>query len=40
MEALLVGGGLPWDQIAQKFICFGVNGVNVFRNIKIGYHGC
>jgi hypothetical protein len=30
MEALTIGGGLPRDQIVQKFICFGANGVNVF----------
>jgi hypothetical protein len=30
MEALVIGGGLPWNQIAQKLICFGVDGVNVF----------
>jgi hypothetical protein len=30
MEALMIGGGFPRDQIAQKLICFGANGVNVF----------
>jgi len=29
MEVLTIGEGLPRDQIAQKFICFGANGVNV-----------
>ncbi len=27
MEVLTIGEGLPRDQIAQKFICFGVDGV-------------
>jgi hypothetical protein len=30
MEAFMIGGGLPQNQIAQKLICFGVDGVNVF----------
>jgi len=30
MEVLTIGGGLPRNQIAQKFICFGADGVNVF----------
>ncbi len=30
VEALMISGDLPKDQIAQKFICFGANGVNVF----------
>jgi hypothetical protein len=30
MEALMVGGDLWIDQIAQKFTCFGVDGVNAF----------
>jgi hypothetical protein len=30
VEALIIGGDLPKDQIAQKFICFGANGVNAF----------
>jgi hypothetical protein len=30
MEVLMIGGELPRDQIAPKFICFGANGVNVF----------
>ncbi len=36
MEALIIGGGLPRDQIAQKLICFGVDGVNVFQGTKNG----
>jgi hypothetical protein len=29
MEALTIGGELPTNQIAQKLIYFGANGVNV-----------
>jgi hypothetical protein len=29
VEVLTIGEGLPINQIAQKFICFGANGVNV-----------
>ncbi len=36
METLTIGGGLSKDQIAQKFICFGVDGVNVFQGTKNG----
>jgi hypothetical protein len=36
MEALMIGGGLPRDQIAQKLICFGANGVNVFHGTNNG----
>jgi hypothetical protein len=31
-----VGGGVPRDQIAQKLICFGVDGVNVFQGTMSG----
>jgi hypothetical protein len=34
MDALMIGGGVPKDQIAQKLICFGANGVNVFQGTK------
>jgi hypothetical protein len=30
METFMIGGSLPRNQIAQKLICFGVDGVNVF----------
>ncbi len=30
MEVLTIGGELPRDQIAQKLIYCGANGVNVF----------
>jgi hypothetical protein len=36
MEALMIGGGLPWNQIAQKFICFGANVVNLFQGTRVG----
>ncbi len=36
MEALMIVGGVPRDQIAQKLICFGANGVDVFQGIKSG----
>jgi hypothetical protein len=36
MEALIIGGGVPRNQIAQKLICFGANGVNVFQGTKSG----
>jgi hypothetical protein len=34
MEAFMIGGGVARDQIAQKLICFGANGVNVFQSTK------
>jgi hypothetical protein len=36
MEILMIGGGFPRNQIAQKFICFGANGVNVFQGTRTG----
>jgi hypothetical protein len=36
MEALMIGGGLPQNQIAQKLICFEVDGVNVFQGTRTG----
>ncbi len=30
MEAIMISGGLPQNSIAQKLICFGVDGVHVF----------
>jgi hypothetical protein len=36
MEMLTIGGGLSRNQIVQKLICFGANGVNVFQGIKNG----
>jgi hypothetical protein len=36
MEALMISGGLPWNQITQKLICFGADGVNVFQGTRIG----
>ncbi len=36
MHALMISGGMPRKQIAQKLICFGVNGVNVFQSTKSG----
>jgi hypothetical protein len=36
MEVLTIGGGLPRNQIAQKFICFGAYGANVFQGTKNG----
>ncbi len=38
MEALMIGGGLPQNQIAQKLTCFGVDGVNVFQGEKDWCH--
>lgn len=35
VEALMIGGDLPKDQIVQKFICFGVNGEMYFRAPKV-----
>jgi hypothetical protein len=35
MEVLMIGGGLPINQIVLKFICFGVDGVNVFQSTKM-----
>jgi hypothetical protein len=32
----MTSGGLQKDQIAQKLICFGGNGVNVFQGNKNG----
>jgi hypothetical protein len=36
MEALMIGGGLPRNQIVQKLICFEVDGVNVFQGTRTG----
>ncbi len=36
MEALMISGGVPKDQIAQKFICFVANVINVFQGTKSG----
>jgi hypothetical protein len=36
MEALMIGGGVPRNQIAQKLICFGANYVNVFQGTNSG----
>jgi hypothetical protein len=36
MEALMIGGGVSKDQIAQKLICFGADGVNVCQGTKSG----
>jgi hypothetical protein len=36
MDPLMINGGVPRDQIAQKLICFGANGVNVFQGTKSG----
>ncbi len=37
MEALMINYGLLRNQIAQKLICFGANGVNVFQGTKNGF---
>jgi hypothetical protein len=34
MDVLMISGGVPRDQTAQKLICFGANGVNVFQGTK------
>jgi hypothetical protein len=36
MDALMISGGVPRNQIAEKLICFGANGVNVFQGTKSG----
>jgi hypothetical protein len=36
MEAVIIGGGLLRNWIAQKHTCFGTNGVNVFQGEKNG----
>jgi hypothetical protein len=36
MEALMIGGGVPRDQIAQKLICFRIGGLNVFQGTNSG----
>jgi hypothetical protein len=36
MEAMMIGGGLARDHIANKVVSFGVDGVNVFQGTKIG----
>ncbi len=35
MEALMIGDGVVRDHIAQKLICFGANGVNVFKAPRV-----
>jgi hypothetical protein len=34
MEVVMIGGGLPQEQIAKKLICFGVDGANAFEGTK------
>jgi len=36
MKALMINGCVLRDQIAQKLICFGVDGVNVFQGANSG----
>ncbi len=36
MEALIIGGGVLRNQIVQKLICFGANGIYVFQGTKNG----
>jgi hypothetical protein len=36
MQVLMISGGVQRNQIAQKLICFGANGVNVFQGTKSG----
>jgi hypothetical protein len=36
MEVLIIGGGLPQDQVTQKFICFRTYGIKVFQGTRIG----
>ncbi len=36
MQALMISGGVPRNQIAQKLICIEANGVNVFQGTKSG----
>ncbi len=36
MEAFMISGGVLRDQIAQKFICFRADDVNVFQGTKSG----
>ncbi len=36
MKVLMIGGDLWKNQIAHKFTCFGVDGVNVFQGSKNG----
>jgi hypothetical protein len=36
MEALQKAKGLSLESIAQKFICFGADGVSIFQGTKIG----
>jgi hypothetical protein len=35
MEPLMIGDGVARDQIAQKLICFGANGVNLFKAPRV-----
>ncbi len=36
MQSLMDYGGLIFDQIGSKLICFGSNGVVVFTGLQIG----
>jgi len=36
MKVLMIDGDLWKNQIAHKFTCFGVDGVNVFQGSKNG----
>jgi len=34
MSALLKGGGLTGEELVEKLLCFGVDGVHVFQGGK------
>jgi hypothetical protein len=36
MRALLGEGGLSYEEIASKLVCFGVDGVSTFQGSKMG----
>ncbi len=36
MEMLIISGGLPYYQVAQKLICFQTYGIKVFQGTRIG----
>jgi hypothetical protein len=35
MNFMMKGGGLNKEELSKKFLCFGANGMNVFKGGKI-----
>jgi hypothetical protein len=35
MNSMMNGGGLSKEELSKKFLCFEVDGMNVFREAKL-----